>query len=144
MSVSSPPSSRLLLNLSAFLTTFYPPLRGLAGFCRPLYVFNKALNRPLSHTDHNKQFGNKKIAERSKCVCMSNQLCNLGVTYPSHSVQICRSNKTILNRQRTSSCQTLHCPSCAMMDSPRLATLQADRDPRPIVTNQPGCQRDRS
>jgi hypothetical protein len=90
--------------------------------------------RPLAntHTNLNKigwpsqQSGNKKIAERSKCVYVQSTQCNLGVTYPSHSVQICRSNKTILNRQRTSSCRTLHCPSCPMMDSPRLTTLQAD------------------
>jgi hypothetical protein len=75
---------------------------------------------------------------------MSNQLCNLGVTYPDHSVQICRSNKTILTQQRTSSCRTLHCPSCPMMDSSRMATLQADRDPRTIEANQPRCQRTRS
>jgi hypothetical protein len=90
------------------------------------------------------QSGNKKIAERSKGVYVQSTQCNLGVTYPSHSVQICRSNKTVLNRQRTSSCRTLHCPSCPMMDSPRLTTLQADRDSRPIVTNQPGRYRDRS
>jgi hypothetical protein len=66
---------------------------------------------------------NMKIAERSKCVYhTSNQLCNLENSYPSHSVQICRSNKTIISWQRTSSCQTLHCPSSyPMMDSPRLA-----------------------
>jgi hypothetical protein len=60
-----------------------------------------------SHTDLNKigwpsqQSGNKKIAERSKCVYVQSTQCNLGVPYPSHSVQICRSNKTIPNRQRT-------------------------------------------
>jgi hypothetical protein len=75
-----------------------------------------------THTDLNKNRLAKPTVQvqadrmkRSKCVYVTNQLYDLGVAYPSHRVQICRSNKTILNRQRTGSCRTLHCPSCSMI-----------------------------
>jgi hypothetical protein len=60
-------------------------------------------------------------------VYMSNQLCDL--------VGVCRSNKPIMYQQRSGFCQTLHCPSFLVRDSSRLATLQADWDPRPTVKN---------